>query len=248
MFAKLPRKILLIGILSAVVLTLVVASAVPAMAATPGTTTTTTTTTVTPPVNSAKPTVTGVSPAQAAQGEKLSVTISGTNFTGATAVFLGRNITVSDFKVTNATTITANIVVGDHAGVGSRVVRVTTPSGKGAMKAAFTVTSDRPTVTGVTPGQGKQGEKLSVTITGTNFTGATAVSFGRNITVSDFKVTSATTITANIVVGDHAAVGSRIVRVTNTSGKGAMKAGFTVTKGDKDTTPTTTPTTTKTTK
>lgn len=71
---------------------------------------------VTPP-----PSISGISPVSAAQGEK--VTITGTNLTGATTVTLGGTAAAS-FSVTNATTIEA--VVGAGA---TGEVSVTTPGG-----------------------------------------------------------------------------------------------------------------------
>ena len=54
-----------------------------------------------------------------------------------------------------------------------------------------------PTVTGLSPASGAPGGGTSVTITGTNFTGATQVLFG-GIAGSPFTVNSATSITATL--------------------------------------------------
>ncbi|HEY0668268.1 MAG TPA: IPT/TIG domain-containing protein [Sphingobacteriaceae bacterium] len=75
----------------------------------------------------------------------------------------------------------------------------------------------QPVVTSFTPKAGKKG--TSVTITGTNFTGATAISFDTTA-ASSFTVISSTTITA--VVGTGA---SGDVTVTTPSGSGKL-AGF----------------------
>jgi len=86
-----------------------------------------------------------------------------------------------------------------------------------------------PTVASATPNQGTQGQTLSsVVITGTNFTGASAVSFGAGITVSSFTVNSATQITANITIATGAIVGARDVSVTTSGGIGTRTGGFTV--------------------
>jgi large repetitive protein len=250
------RKFVLIGILSILILTLLAVSAVPVMAdtppaTTPGTiivitpaaTTTTKTTTTTGTAAADKkdrPTVTGVNPNQASQGDTLTVTISGTKFTGATGVSFGRAIKVNSFTVTSDTAITANITIGPRSRAGSRFVGVATPSGKGVMKAAFTVEKNGPVITGVSPNQAAQGATVDVTISGSNFTGATGVAFGRGIKVNSFSVKNDTTITANISIGPHAAAGSRFVGVKNPSGKDGLKAGFTVTKNSSTPTPTTT--------
>ncbi len=238
MTGKSKRKFALISILAVVILTLLAVSAVPVLADSATTTTASTTTTTTPKTTTTtpqapaknKPNVTGINPDQASQGTTLDVTVSGTNFTGATRVSFGRGITVNSFSVTNDTTIVANINIGDHAAAGSRIVGVATPSGKGGMKAGFTVEKNGPVITGVNPNEAGQGATLDVTISGSNFTGATGVSFGKGIKVNSFSVTSDTTIKANITIGDHAAAGSRFVGVANPSGKDALRAGFTVEK------------------
>ena len=192
------------------------------------------------------PIITGVSPNEASQGATLDVTIDGTNFTGATGVSFGRGITVNNFKATSDMAITANITISDHADAGSRYVGVADPSGKGVMKAGFTVEKNGPVITGISPNQGSQGATLDITINGSNFTDATGVSFGRGIAVNSFTATSDTIITANITIGDHAGVGSRYVGVAGPSGKGYLKAGFIVTKNESNPTPITTPGTTTT--
>jgi subtilisin family serine protease len=85
-----------------------------------------------------------------------------------------------------------------------------------------------PTVTSVSPDSGEQGETLEVTIGGTEFSGATAVSFGDGITVDSFTVVSATQITATISIDTTAASGLRDVSVTTPAGTGTLTDGFTV--------------------
>jgi len=85
-----------------------------------------------------------------------------------------------------------------------------------------------PSVTSVSPASGDQGETLDVTITGTYFTGATAVSFATGITVNSFTVDSSTRITASITIDADAATGARNVSVTIEGGTGALTGGFMV--------------------
>jgi hypothetical protein len=138
-----------------------------------------------------------------------SVIIGGTFFTGATAV---------DFGTTPATTvkvITAHSITAvEPAGTAGTVdVRVTTPLGTSAVTPAdhFTYTNG-PIVTGVTPGSGPPAGGTTVTITGLQLTGATAVDFG-SIPAS-FSNNSATSITAVSPPGTGA------VNVTVTNPKG----------------------------
>jgi hypothetical protein len=157
------------------------------------------------------PTITSFSPTSAGTGQ--TVTITGTNFTGATAVSFG-GTAVTTFTVVSATSITA--VVGAGA-TGS--VSVTTSNGI-ASRAGFTfiAATPAPTITSFTPTSGKTGQVVN--ITGTNFTGATAVSFGVTAAMT-FTVVSATSI--NATVGSGA---SGTVSVTTASGTGT-RAGFT---------------------
>jgi hypothetical protein len=86
-----------------------------------------------------------------------------------------------------------------------------------------------PEVTSVNPSSGNQGQTLDVIITGTNFTGATVVSFGENITVNSFTVNNNTQITANITIAADAVLGTRDVSVTTPGGTGTKDDGFRIT-------------------
>jgi len=117
------------------------------------------------------------------------VTITGSNFTGVTTVTFG-GVAATSFTVVSSTTITA--VVGSGA-TGNIVIQ--TASGPVTIP-GFTFISPSPTVRSFTPTSGGAG--ASVTIYGSNFTGATAVDFGDS-TAASFRVTSDTSIIA--VVG-----------------------------------------------
>ena len=154
------------------------------------------------------PGIASFSPTSAAAGA--TITITGTNFTGATAVSFG-GIAAASFTVVNATTITA--VVGSGA---TGNVSITTPGGT-TNRTGFTFIA-APTITSFTPASAPTGS--TVTITGTNFAGATSVSFG-GTAASSFTVVNATTVTAVVGTG---ATGN--VSVT-TPGGTAIRAGFT---------------------
>ena len=105
------------------------------------------------------------------------MTITGTNFTGRHGGDSSAARRPPAFTVNSATSITATSPAGS---AGTVDVTVTTPGGTSATSAAdqFTYLTPAPTVTGVSPTTGPTAGGTSVTITGTNFTGATAVSFG----------------------------------------------------------------------
>jgi titin len=180
-------------------------------------------------VNAAPPTISTVSPGSGVQGQTLSVTITGTYFTGATSASFGSEITVNSFNVDNSTQITANITISGSAATGSRDVSLTTPGGTATKTGGFAVNQAPPAISTLSPGSGIQGQTLNVIITGTYFSGATSVSFGSGITVNSFNVDSSTQITANISISGSATLGARDVSVATPGGTAAKTGGFTVT-------------------
>jgi hypothetical protein len=136
------------------------------------------------------------------------VTLTGTNLSGATAVRFD-GIAASSFTVNSATQITA--VSPPHA-AGGAPVTVTTAGGT-SNPLAFAYYA-APSVTGVTPTQGPVSGGTTVTVTGNDLLGATAVRFD-GIAASSFTVNSATQITA--VSPPHAA-GEAEVTVTTPGG------------------------------
>lgn len=140
------------------------------------------------------------------------VTITGTDFTNATGVSFG-GIAAASFMVVNPTTITAIAKTGT-SGV---IAVMTSTNGKATSSASYMLQS---TLTSFTPLAAAAG--ATVTITGTSFTGATAVSFGGTAAAS-FQVVNATTITA--VVGAGA---TGVISVTTpNNGTAVSKAAFT---------------------
>ena len=143
----------------------------------------------------ATPTVTSVSPNIGPVAGGTSVTITGTGFTGGTAVQFG-GTAASSFSVDSSSQITAI----SPAGTGTVDIRVTTPGGTSTLLAAdqFTYVA-APTVTSVSPNIGPVAGGTSVTITGTGFTGATAVHFGG--TVGSYTVNTDISMTATSPAG-----------------------------------------------
>ena len=158
------------------------------------------------------PTLTSYAPASgAAQGG--AVTLTGTNFTGATGVTF--NGTTAGFTVVNATTITTTVPAGATSGT------LTVATAGGSASKAFTVL---PAVTSFSPTSGPGG--TSVTIVGTNLAGAVNVKFN-GVYVSSFTVVNATTITTQVPLG--ATTGLLTVRTPDGTATGPI--GFTVSPG-----------------
>jgi len=130
------------------------------------------------------PVITSFSPVHAGTGA--TVIIKGSNFTNTTGVDFG-GVPATSFTVTSPTEISAVVGVGR-----SGSVTVTTPLGK-----AFLAGFDHPgpAIAYFNPAYSGPSSTVPITITGSNFTGATAVSFG-GVPAASFTVISATTITA----------------------------------------------------
>ena len=141
-----------------------------------------------PPTPIILPTITSLSPNTGPVGS--SVTISGSGFTGATAVNFGS--ASASFTVASDTTITTTA----SPGTGATSVTVTTPVGV-SNSVTFTYTATLPSITSLSPNTGPIG--TAVTISGVRFTGATSVNFGA--TSAPFTVVNDTTITTTVPSG-----------------------------------------------
>ncbi len=165
----------------------------------------------------AAPTVTSLTPATGPAVGGTVITITGTGFTGATAVNFG-TITGTSLTVNSATQITVTSPAGTAGLVN---VTVTTLNGTSAVTPAgqFAYTSPAiPTVTSLVPASGPAVGGTVITITGTGFTGATAVNFG-TITGTCLTVNSATQLT---VTSPPGAAGTVNVTVTTPNGTSAV--------------------------
>ena len=121
------------------------------------------------------PMVAGISPANGAVAGGTTVTISGANFTGATAVDFG-GIPATNVNVLSSTQITATSPAGT---AGTVDVTVVTPSGTSTLSSAdqFTYFS-LPTVSVIYPDRGPVAGSTYVSIAGSGLASALAVNFG----------------------------------------------------------------------
>ncbi|MEV6565994.1 IPT/TIG domain-containing protein, partial [Streptomyces kronopolitis] len=119
------------------------------------------------------PVVTSVSPNQGFPAGGTNVTITGAGFTGATLVRFGPNGT--NFVLVSDTLITAKT----PPGTGTVQVTVTAPTGASTQNVLFTYTSV-PVLSSLSPTSGPTAGGNTVTLNGTNLTGATSVKFGAN--------------------------------------------------------------------
>jgi hypothetical protein len=135
------------------------------------------------------PTIVRVDPGSGPPGTV--VTITGTNLTGASRVSFGTAIATT-FTVVDAEHIQATVPATAATGR----ISVVTPGGTATSPSDFVVIPI-PRLTSFAPASGQSGTE--VTITGTNFTGATSVTF--NGAAASFTVVSATEIRATVPAG-----------------------------------------------
>jgi len=164
------------------------------------------------------PTVTNVSPTEGSTLGGATVTITGTGFTGTSTVKFG----TASATVTAHTGTTLTVTTPTAGSGGPVNVTVTTNGATSTTVATFTYIA-RPTVTSVAPTGGQYSGGVTVTITGTNLTRASAVSFG-TLAASSYTVTSATTIKA---VDPATTAGPVSVSVTTPGGTAQLATGFT---------------------
>jgi large repetitive protein len=165
------------------------------------------------------PTVTAISPATGAGTGGNTVTITGTNLGGASAVHFGATAATS-YTVVSGTSVTATA----PAGTGAVDITVTTPNSTSA-----TSNADRynyistPTVTSVrtfaSPAGGPAGGGTQVTIDGSSFSTGSTVNFGATPAAS-VLINSLSSITAVSPAG----TGTVDVTVTNSIGTSATSA------------------------
>jgi IPT/TIG domain len=126
------------------------------------------------------PMVSNVNPQKGPVDGGTQVTITGTGFTNATSVSFDSASIPCGGHSTCVVNSDTQIIVASPAGSGTVDVTVTTPNGTSTKSSAyqFTYIPPSPTVSSVDPSGGLSSGGTSVTINGTDFTGATSVAFG----------------------------------------------------------------------
>ena len=165
-------------------------------------------------VGTPPPAISGITPTSGPTAGGTSVAINGSNFTGVDQVRF--DTTLVSVTPASDTQIVATAPAHAAGTVGIAVVK------NGTASATFTGYTyiAAPAVTAVAPASGGAGGGNSVTLTGTGFTNATAVSFGGS-PASSYTVNSATQITATAPAGS----GTVNVTVTTPGGTSATGAG-----------------------
>ncbi|MGW3569455.1 IPT/TIG domain-containing protein [Streptomyces sp. NPDC000941] len=137
------------------------------------------------------------------------VTINGTNLTGATQVLFGPN------TATILTNTATQITVTAPAGTGTVNVTVTTPGGTSNPLTYTYTTTPAPHLNNLNPTSGPTSGSNTVTINGTNLTGATQVLFGPN--TATILTNTANQITVTAPAGPPSAVNVTVTTPGGTS-------------------------------
>jgi hypothetical protein len=167
----------------------------------------------------ALPTVASVSPSSGSLAGGTTITVTGTNLSGATLVRVG-SVNATGLTVVDATTLTCVTPAGT---AGAKSVSVTTPGGTATRSNAFTHVYIAPTIASVSPDTGPDTGGTSITITGTNLLGASAVRIGGTLATA-LAVVNGTTLTCVTPAGT---AGARDVQVTVPGGSVTSTGGFT---------------------
>jgi len=186
---------------------------------------------------SVRPVITGINPSTGSSGTVVSATISGTNLSGATAVFFsGTGVTATIGTGGTASTLPVTININTPS-TGTRTVSVVTPAGTSDPFTGFTITSSTlPIVSAINPTTGARGTSFGATISGSNLAGASAVTFtGSGVTATIGTGGTATSLPVTIGIDSAATIGTRTFTVTTPSGTSAPFGGFTIVDSNQPT-------------
>jgi len=190
------------------------------------------------------PVITSLNPNSANQGaNNVVVQINGTDFVTGGTISFGSGITFNSASFISSTQLSVNINIAPNATPGVRNVQYNNPGPGGGLSnaVAFTVNAPSnpvPILTSITPTSGVQGSQVNILLSGSNFVpGSTILISGTGVTVSNVSVqdveeTQSTTISATLTIAPGAAIGPRIVAVSNPAPGGGISAAqtFTVTE------------------
>jgi hypothetical protein len=161
------------------------------------------------------PSVTAVSPVAGLEAGGTAVTITGTGFTGATAVRF-KTVAATHYTVDSSSEITAE----SPAGKGKVDIVVSTASGTSTTSTAdqfsYVPAGAAPTISALSVKKGPAAGGIGVIITGSHFVGVTAVRFG-SASAHNVRVESGTFIAAVVPAGTTGPVAVTVTTPNGTS-------------------------------
>ena len=163
-------------------------------------------------------TITSITPSTGSTLGGNLITIVGTDLSDALSVSVD-SVPATNMQIVSPTMVTAVTPVGT---VGAKNVSVITTNGTATATNAFTYVAP-PTISSVSPISGGVNGGTSITITGTNFTGATTVKVG-GVATANLVVVSSSSITT---IAPGGTVGAKSVVVTTPGGTATAENAFT---------------------
>ena len=159
------------------------------------------------------PTITSFTPASGPVGT--TVTVTGTNFAGATGATLN-GTAVSGFMMMSVTSVMFNVPAGATTGL----IAVTTPGGTATSTTNFTVTPAvaAPTITSFAPARAVTRVGFTLNVSGTNLVAGTTINFNGVAYTGTISGTVGTSYNVVIPASGVPAPGTYPIMATNTGG------------------------------
>ena len=169
------------------------------------------------------PTVTVVSPNAVGQQSKVTLQLTGTDFTTNSVVaFSAPGVTVKSQHYTSPTSLSVTIAVLWGATLGASDVTVTTPGGSATCTGCVTI-DPHPAVWKLSPSSVAPGSTTQITVTGANFVpGLTVVTTIPGATVSTPTNVTAASFSVTVTVPPGTAAGNYQLRPINPDGGTAL--------------------------
>jgi len=166
------------------------------------------------------PTASSDSPDSVPLGENANITVTGTNFQPGAKIRNLAGVTFSGTTVVSSTQLTSTVTVSPTATPGTDKIWVTNPDGGTRACSCLAVTSDpAPTFSSSSPGSAGQRGSDTLTLTGTDFTTNSQLSFSASgITLNSLHYVNPTSMTARITLSSTAALGPGDITVTTPGG------------------------------
>lgn len=186
------------------------------------------------------PVVSSITPATKENNASVAVTIRGANFFSTPEVSLSKTgmttIDATGEVLVSSTEITCTLPI-TNVTIGTRDVVVANADGTGILSNGFTITSEAPTFTSITPNSGAGGYTIPVTISGNKFYANAIVELRKTdrttVTATSVTVSNINTITCSLALPNGILdIGTWDVYVRNTDNKSTIEAGaFTISYG-----------------
>jgi hypothetical protein len=169
------------------------------------------------------PTITSFSPTTAPSSAPVTVTVTGTNLSSATNLTVG-GLTIPGYTVNSvAGTLTFTLPASSAGGF----IVITTPSGTVTSATALNLVAP-PSIASFTPATAPASTPVTVAVTGTNLTGATAVTVG-GVAVTGFTVDANGVLTFTLPAGSTGGV----ITVTTPGGTATSATALTIVLGTR---------------